>query len=386
VITLTKLIILNVIGTAIQDTCQQIIDFCKAQLMVHDILMLWIIISLFFTLSLIFFIVILISRAYKSFIANQEDKLRKKYELLLTSYLFQEEDMLREKVVEHFQNNYFNKSFARKVMMGEVIRLHKDLSGDIKEKLKELYILMGLKEDSVLKLKSSKIYVKARGISELTQMEIKEALPEIKKYTDHKSFYLRNKVQLATVKLSDTDNFSFLDETSYIIPEWQKLYLYEMIQSLDKESLPDFSVWSRSANISVVLFSLRMLKYFNQTEACSYMWTLLTHKSAEVRIEVIRMYADLQYFDEIEMLKYMYPTEKKEVQLEIINTLRVLGNEEVGLYLKSQFTIHNDYDINLALSYACYYLLDNNAFGNEEDLNLPYDLQPYTLHVTDPLI
>lgn len=383
---LTTFSVFSLIAVFIRDTFQHGVDFCKAQLLVSDILMIWILIGIFFVLSLIFFLMIILSRISKSLMALKKERLKKRFELLFIIYLFMDNPALKAKVVRHFQKYYLHKPFIRKVMMEEIINLHKDMAGDIKEKLKELYLLLGLSEDSYHKLADRRMHVKARGISELTQMEIKEALPQIIIYADHKSFHLRNKVQLAITKLSDNQNFNFLYKTPHLIPEWQELFLYEMILSLDKLNLPDFSEWTRSANISVVLFSLRMIKYFNQVDACYDIWPLLTHDNIDVRIEVIRIYAELQFVNDIELLKLMYPEENKKVKLEIIDALRKLGDEKTAGFLRRQFAEENNYETIMALSYACHSLLGDVTFLEDEGLNVPYDLHPYILHVTDPRI
>jgi HEAT repeat protein len=114
--------------------------------------------------------------------------------------------------------------------------------------------------------------------------------------------------------------------------------------------------------------------------------TLLTHDNIDVRIEVIRIYAELQFVNDIELLKLMYPEENKKVKLEIIDALRILGDEETARFLRRQFAEENDYDINMALSYACHSLLGNVTIFEEADFKEPYDLHLYILHVTDPLI
>ncbi len=344
------------------------------------LLFLWLISLTFIVVSTTLFIFILTSRLYKTRVATRNKRLKKKFELLFTAYLFMEDTAYTNKVVHHFKSRYLTKPAHRKLLMEELLRFHKDMAGAIHDMLRNLYIECGLREDSYKKLESRYPHVKARGIEELRQMDIREALPRIVVYRNHPNLLVRSQVQLSMISLASENQFAFFHETEQLLPEWQLLNLFEMVQTLDKASLPDFCTWLGSGNVNVVRFSIQMVKLLNQAAAIPALEQLLLHPNPVIQADAIAVLAELQHAEVVTLLQEMYPSQVKEVQLSIIEALQQLGGPEQGIFLRNQFPLSNNYELNMALSRACYALLGTFP---EDDKQRPYSLAPYALHIKD---
>jgi hypothetical protein len=345
-----------------------------------SIAVMWVVTALFMLITLVLIVTILISRYTTTRLENRNKHLRKRFELLFTAYLFIEDTAFTSKVVNHFNTHYFKRKATRRVLMEELLCFHKDMAGSVHDKLRELYIVCGLREDSYKKLASKNVYVKAKGIEELRQMEIREALPLITSFASHKNALIKSQVQLSVISMAENDKFIFFNEEDQTIPDWQLLNYHALIHNLDKSTLPNFCTWLNSGNSNVVRFSIRMIRLLNQADACPALLNLLQHESPLIRIEVIEALTELQYLNAIHLFQSLYNREVKEVKISIIHALEQLGDEKAGAFLLNQFPQTDDYELNMALSRACYklsgYLLAHTS-------KLPYSLTPYASHIKD---
>lgn len=240
-------------------------------------------------------------------------ELKSQYQTYLINYLYEEPERENEfKKIKKISND----SFSRKVLIDEMIDLSINLSGEPKQILRDLYISLGLHEESIQKAYASKWHVKIKGFRELAFMDIHDANFEIKRCLNSKNSILRMEAQLALVRLIEEDPFHFLDFVNEHFTIWEQMNVYETI-IYHNLPIPDFSRWLKSENKSIVIFSLRMIKLFKQDQAVPELLEMVDFPDDDVRNELYR-------------------------------TLGVLGKDEIRKALKNQFLTEN-YDNKLAI-------------------------------------
>ena len=230
---------------------------------------------------------------------------------MISNFLFYEDDASLQEKYNYVQlkldiRELLKDNFNRKVLIGILLDLKKDISGEARYRLFDLYKDLGLHQDAFKKLKSWRWEVISKGILELTQLQVEESYGSIKKFINHKKGVIRKQAQLATVSLRHEGISYFLDTCKYRISEWQQLKLLDILRNLEDFQPPRFKAWLTAKNKDVVLFSLRLIKYYKQNDANASLIELVKHKNDQVKIEAINCIKEFVVFEALETLKAVF--------------------------------------------------------------------------------
>ncbi len=255
---------------------------------------------------------------------------------MLGDFLFYEEDATKKE-----KSNYINlkveirgllkEKFNRELLSEILLDLYKDVSGETLQRLFKLYKDLGLHLDAFKKLRSWRWEVVSSGILELTQMQVMEAYGFATKFINDKRGVIRKQAEIATVTLKPEGISYFLDTTQYRISEWQQLKLLDVIRNIDDFQPPQFKLWLTSTNKDVVLFSLRLIKYYKQNDANASITQLVKHKNNQVKTEAIQCIKEFCIFEALDTLKNVFWKCSLDIQLLILDAIADLGKEdEIG--------------------------------------------------------
>ncbi len=333
-----------------------------------DIKMLLIISAVFLSLSVIFFNYILTSRVIKTRREKREHKLKKKFELLITTVIFDEAELVgeklkqRERLLDHFKKNYLKTAEARQLLIDEILNLYKGFTGQPSRTLRQLYLSLHLYTDSIRKLKDPRWHIKTKGVKELSTLEAKQGYSRIYRLINHSNSILRMEAQLALVKMMDFQALTFLDDTRYPISEWQQINLLEVMASLDRKmTLPDLGKWLHSSNETVTIFTLKMISYFSLLDLTKPVIKMLNHPSLKVRKAVVKTLGDLDTASALSLLKKRFYNFEKDFKLAVIDVSTKIAIEKDFPFLELQL-LSEDRDISQATAYA---LASNSDSGKE---------------------
>lgn len=180
---------------------------------------------------------------------------------------------------------------ARQFAIDELIVCKKNFSGAGSENIVKLYQQLGLKSESVKKMKFGKgWHIRAKGIQELYMMDQQDQLTAIYKQTNSKNEYVRMEAQSGVINLTGYAGLRFLDMISYPVSEWQQLKLLEQLRlSKKKEDLSlKIPAWLLSKNDTVVVFALKLADDFQLFSIKKEVAGCLVHPSLEVRTTALR--------------------------------------------------------------------------------------------------
>ncbi|MGB3145142.1 MAG: hypothetical protein WBB24_13645 [Maribacter sp.] len=235
-------------------------------------------------------------------------------------------------------------SFDRKILTEILLDLRKDLSGQSQEVLLKLYVDLGLHHDAYDKLTSLRWPTISKGILELTAMNVSESYGMILKLINHRNGTIRKQAELAIVNLKEEGISFFLDNTKYKISEWQQLKLLDVLRHKENFTPPQFSLWLTSNNTHVVLFSLRLIKYYKQSDAIKSIVTLLKHKNNSIKMEAIDCTKEFYVFEGLATLKLIYWKSNMGVKIAILDAIGEIGSNDDLEFLKiaaQKEKIHN---------------------------------------------
>lgn len=223
----------------------------------------------------------------------------------------------------------------RRILTEILLDLQKDVSGETKKKLNNLYCELDLHLDAYKKLKSWRWEIVSQGIRELTQMSVTESYRFITQFLNDRRGVIRKQAEIATVSLRDEGLAHFLDTTSYSISEWQQLKLMEVLRGMEHFRPPSFKTWLVSRNKAVVLFALRLIRQYNQNEASASIIELVKHKDERIREEAVLCIKEFCLLNALPILKTIFRNARQSVKIEILDTIATLGNEEDLEFLKA---------------------------------------------------
>ena len=288
---------------------------------------------------------ILTNRNKLKIVRIKTDKLMEQYQTSLVDYLFSENKEDKYHEIQQIATSEFNK----KILINQMIDLSVNLSGEAKEELRDLYLKLNLKQDSIAKANSYKWHIQIKGFKELAFMNIKEANERIKRALKSNNDILRMEAQLALVRLNEDDPFKFLDDLKKPFTLWEQLNVHELI-TFHNLPIPDFSRWTNSPNNTVVIFSLRMINVFKQNHAVEAVIKCLEHSDHEIRHMAIKVCGEIHLREALPYLKQMYKNEDYSNCLAIVKAMGKMKDESVLGFLK--LVIDKEEDVQLQIEAA----------------------------------
>ncbi|WP_343486329.1 HEAT repeat domain-containing protein [Allomuricauda sp. d1] len=288
---------------------------------------------LFSVLGALYFLGIFYFRNKISFRSKRLVDKKKELAPVISNFLFHDPSapiVEKKEYVElkiNIRNELGNPAF-RKILTEILVDLQKDVAGETRERLNELYYDLNLHLDAYKKLNSWRWEVVSQGILELTQMKVVDAYSFITKFINDKRSTIRKQAEIATVSLRAEGIAHFLDTTRYSISEWQQLKLIETLRTIEHFRPPNFKAWLISSNRDVVLFSLRLIKHYNQNDAITAIIELLKHKDDRIKTEAINCIKEFCVIKAIPILKAIYWKTSEIIKIEILDAIATLGSED----------------------------------------------------------
>jgi len=312
--------------------------------------LIWDLTILFAVLSILYFACVFFFRNKISYRNKKSTQRKRELTPMVSEFLFHEPEATKEE-----NTNYVNLKIEirellkepvnRKLFSEILLDLQKDVLGETLNRLHKLYIDLGLDQDAFSKLKSWKWHVVSKGILELTKMEVPKSYGIIKKFINTKKGVIRKQAEIATVTLKHEGINYFLDTTTHKISEWQQLKLLDILRNFEDFQPPRFKVWLTSNNKDVVLFSLRLVKYYNQNDANTSITELIKHKNNQIKTEAIYCIKEFNIVEAVEPLKNIFWKCTENIKLLILGAVASLGKEEDIVFLQlvankdSSFTV-----------------------------------------------
>lgn len=218
----------------------------------------------------------------------------------------------------------------RQYTIDELIGCKKNFSGAVGENIVALYIQLGLKQESIRKLKSNKKWhIKAKGIQELYMMDQLDMLTNIYRNTNSINEYVRMEAQTGIIHLAGFPGLRFLDVASYPITEWQQLKLLEQLRlTSKKEDLSEkIPKWILSKNETVIIFALKLADEYQYFSVKPQVLQCLVHKLASVRSQAMKTLVRLADENTAMLLLGYIQKESFVNQVYILDALRGMATE-----------------------------------------------------------
>lgn len=277
-----------------------------------------------------------------------EAKYQEDYEVCLVTYLYagnEEETFSSEQllIISELKESVAD-PFRRKIIISTLLKLRNEISGEMAESIDKLYVKLGLLRYSLAKLRNKKWDVIANGIRELTQFKIKAVHQIVMNNINHPTKEVRKEMQLYLVHLYAFKGLDFLNVLETPLSEWDQIQLLEILQLKNDSEIVDITPWLKSSNDSVVNFTLKLAKVYNQFEAKEELINLLNHGSEEVRINTISALSHLNALEAKNILKDSFNERSLEEQIAFLKMMENVYEYGDKVFLQEQMQ-HENFEI-----------------------------------------
>ena len=346
------------------------------------------IIGFFFLSALLMIITMLVLKARK----NRREIMKKEYELMvvdpLTNLLFEKEpddleSMSKGDYEEYFPKAYLSKPAFKQVLIDQIIGLNKKMKGDFKDKLKTIYHKLDLHNNSAAKIKHSKWHIVAKGLVEITEMDLAEYLQDVKKLADSSNFQVRSLAVSALLDLSQKSDLSFLRDQSYPLSDWQQMNFLRIIKYVSPQRSLKIEMLFESKNPSIRVFAIKLVRMLGRVDLLETLSEFAGRATSEEKIEILKAYQEVGAHMEVDFINDCLQSENMDLARQAIETSRVLGNEASVVLLSQLLEKVKDFETRLMILKSIYEL-DRGTFDQITLKKEEPTLEVMRKHILDP--
>lgn len=304
-------------------------------------------IAVFILITLVLFSIIMIYRGVKIFDTNYIISLKEQYDEVFMNASFSEPGSLPEHIEKAKQLNtkYLGNKRHARIITNELIHLANTFSGESKNNLNEIYVKAGFLEYSENKIKSGHWESVAQGIREIAAMKTNTVTEYVKHLRKSTNRLIAENAQLTLVKIKGFGGLDFLNEIQEPVSDWQQINLIEALKEYATASVPDFTKWLESKEKSVVLFAIRLIRYFKKIDNGERLIPLLKHKDDKIKAAAIQTLTEFGNRQILDQLIDSYTRESHTIQIEIIKAYASLADSNTIGVLPLWIKRTNDMEI-----------------------------------------
>lgn len=308
----------------------------------------------------------------------------------LTSILFEKElEELRnisdEEVNSFFPSGLLKNKIFQDVLIHSIIGLNKKMKGDFKVKLKALYQKLGLDKVALKNIQSKQWDSVASGLVQINEMDLIEALPEVKKFANSSNFHVRTQAIGTLLNLSETMDLTFLKDQKYPLSSWQQMNFLRIIKFLyPQKELKMLSLFD-SENQSVRLFGYKLVRLIGRFDLLVNLEKNAPNASDEEKIEILKTYETLGAHMQVDFVNSCMESENPDLQEAAIQAAGVIGNEKSISILEKLWKSQPEFQLKMILLKSLQNL-DSNRFKIFTEIDTDIDTTRIKNHLSDPLL
>lgn len=277
--------------------------------------------ALFFLLNIAFVVIVTV---ISNWIFNRKKSYykykRKEIIEIVSPYFYDDLDDHEETAIVERLSQY-RSSKDKQIIIDVLIEGKRNFTGEGSIRIKALYQVLQLHNESLRKIKYGNWYRRSVGLRELAFLGRRAFKTEIEKYINDNHQYVRTEAILSYMLLDDKNPFGFLMELKYSFVRWDSLSIYYTMYFNGIEPPPMANMLQHS-DLQVRLFLLRMISIYNQLDAVREVAKCLLDENPEIRQEAIVSLRSLEYYRVKVLMKNRYIEECHPVRLEILRSMK----------------------------------------------------------------
>lgn len=348
------------------------------------------IITLFFAFAFSMILFMLIFKARRNrkeilLVTYDEEIVAPLSEILFEKSLEELEALSDEELYRNFPAKQLKKPIYRKVLIERIIALNKNMKGDFKLKLKALYKRLELDKVTISKLNSPKWHNVVTGLVEVNEMDLIEALREVKKHVNSPNFHIRSQAVATVLNLSGNADLSFLRDQTFPLSRWQQMNYLRIIKYLHASRDLHIENLFDSSNQSIRLFGYKLVCVIGRVDLLADLEQKFYSVTVEEKIEIIKTFEYLGVPAHTELINESLKSEDIELVTIAAKAVGVIGDEQSVHIICELLKAEPNFKLQMTLLKSLQ-SLDSTLYKQviQESTNL--DVQRINLHLIDPIL
>lgn len=289
---------------------------------------------------------------------NRKIKYTNIIEQMLIEFLYSEEEGValsknQKRIIRNFKKGLPSK-FKRKIIISTFAKLSQEISGNMIDIMHKLHDEIGLLKYAYKKLKSKKWNIIAIGIRDIREFKVEKAQNHITKFINHPREEVRREAHLYFLELFGYEGMSFLDDLKLPLSEWDQLQLLGEVKNIENHEILELEKWLKSENDYVVIFILKVVKFFNRLETKDVILEKLEHKNIDVRLIALDVLTHFEIAETKEILIPKFDVISTKEQIAFFKLL-----EKTATIEDSVFVIDHISNENFEIKYKALSILKN---------------------------
>jgi hypothetical protein len=210
--------------------------------------------------------------------------------------------------------------FHKNILIQQLYELANVIYGKKQVKLNKIYQNEQLRSYLYKKIRNGDWHIRALYLKYLSVRPFKGKTDgDIHRYTRSRNDHIRLYSQLAYMSHHPEDAFSFLEGYKYQLSEWDQMNLYETMLH-NSIPIPDLYQYLDSPNHSVVIFILRLIRWYYVSPGNPEMLLrFIDHSNPQVRLEAYKSIVELNIQGVGDVFRYHYMKESPAVKKVMID-------------------------------------------------------------------
>ena len=249
-----------------------------------------------------------------------------------------------------------HKTWCKEMIINDMIRFKHSLKGKASEQINVFYQALNLDKYSARLIRDFRSFYKCEGFYHFQALDYKKGSALIKPYLRHPNIVIRSNANMAYISLSE-NHMESLKEQSSVISHLNMIKIMDVLHE-KKIAIPkNIDEWIETENNSVTKLGLKIMVYYNYRKQAKGIIALLYNDDDTLKKEAILAIRELFLTEAKTDLIQLFNKVSPDIQLEILETLMVIGDESIIPFLENTIRKATNKDVKLK-AVACLNELD----------------------------
>lgn len=239
-----------------------------------------------------------------------------------------------------------HKSWCKEMIINDMIRFKSSLKGKASEQITIFYQALNLDKYSEGLIRDFRSFYKCEGFFHYQALEYKKGGSLIKTYLKHPNIVIQSNANMAYISLTENHMESFLELSSGI----SQLNMIKIMDILHEKKIPipkNIDQWLLTTNASVIKLGLKIMVYYNYRSSAKEIIELIQLEDNSVKKEALIAIRELFLIEAKEDILRLFDQVTPELKIEILDTLKVIGDESMLSFLENIISYETNKDLKL---------------------------------------
>lgn len=343
----------------------------------------------FFVITVIILVITLLINHYINLdILDRKSNVIETTDTLLTQLLFWRGsfDEMKQTVAEFKYTVPYKKKWCRKLIMERVLQMKQNFQLD-STTLLDIYKLFEFDKITYNLIRNKKWHKRSLGIYQLQFVHDISKKRQLDLLLEEKNPQVKSNALITLVTFSP-ERFGILSEYEHPLNKADEIKLMDIIYHSAHKMPKSTSQLLKSKNTSIIILGIKLMVLYKAKLSMYQINKLIRFSNFRVRKEAIKAVGKLNLIDANEILVSQYRIEQhKKVKINILISLKKIGNEKTLEFLKTLIVSERDEDIKFKIVES---ILNLKPIlfeeENHSDIFYSEEIQSMARHVKDPLL